>query len=131
MKLIRFFTVLLLIGSSSSLAQDSQNNRSDYIVIDLSNTLPGNEVHDRLHYLFVASESIELPSDVIGLLNSAQGEEYHDKLTYLRAAILKIIHHPRISPDDKRFVCNFYIQNSQNIELIVPLLKDYLIKNPN
>ncbi|MDX9705636.1 MAG: hypothetical protein RBT46_08020 [Weeksellaceae bacterium] len=131
MRLIRFFTFSLLLCASSLFAQNSQNNQGDYIVIDLSNTLPGNEIHDRLHYLFIASDEVELPETIINLLNSTQGEEFHEKLTYLRGAIMKIIYHPRISPEDKRFVCNFYIQNSTNVELIVPLLENYLAKNPN
>lgn len=101
-----------------------------YISIDLSKSLKGNEIHDRLHYLFEYSSNVELSQEILNSLNSIQDNPaYHQKLTSLRAAIFKILENPIVSPEDKKFVCNFYLSQSEiHFESIKPALKSYLSK---
>lgn len=110
-------------------AQNSSSN-GDYLVVDLSKTIPGNEIHDRLYYLTKWSDEVQLPDDVISFLDNIQDETgLHNKLTWLRTSILRVIYNPRISPEDKKFVCDHYIQSNDNqTGQIIPLLQNYLNK---
>lgn len=121
---------LLVLFSTYGFSQNSktQVKNEDYLVIDLSKSLPGNIVHDRIHYLKVHSHSIELPLDIKSFLDSIEDiPELHLKYSYARTTILQILYNPKISPDDKRFICYYYKDaNDEMIGPITKLLKNYL-----
>lgn len=126
--LIPLFLMIFGFGFSQN---SNLQNRGDYLVVDLSKTIPGNEIHDRLYYLTQWSESVQLPEDVVAFIDNIQDEPgLHHKLSWLRSSIMKIIYNPRISPEDKKFVCNHYLQTNDNqTGQINQLLRDYLNKN--
>lgn len=123
--------LLILISASGYAQKSASENGENYLVVDLSKTLPGNEIHDRLYYLTKGSEDVQLPAELTTFLENVQDEPgLHSKLTWLRTSVLKIIYNPRVRSEDKKFVCNHYI-NEDNIQTspIVPFLKDYLKGN--
>lgn len=108
-----FLPFLVFMFSAFVNAQSQQSppiNNEGYIEIDLSNSLEGNKIIDRIYYLTLYSQEVELPIEVLQFLASIQDEpEFHDKLTYQRTEILKILYNERISPSDKEFLCEFYL----------------------
>lgn len=126
-----FLPFLVFMFSAFVNAQSQQSppiNNEGYIEIDLSNSLEGNKIIDRIHYLNIYSQEVELPIEALQFLASIQDEpEFHDKLTYQRTEILKILYNERISPSDKEFLCEFYLGvDAIGIVPLHPLLQRYL-----
>jgi hypothetical protein len=123
------FVPLLLI-SVVGYSQDfnSTSQHQNYLEFDPSKSFQGNELIDRLHFLISNSEEVELPVEVVNHLNAVQDEPIvHTKLTYMRASVLKVIYNERISPNDKKFICEHYLNSSnENYKPILPILQNYL-----
>src|SRR5690625_6044890 len=59
-----FLPFLVFMFSAFANAQSQQSppiNNEGYIEIDLSNSLEGNKIIDRIHYLNIYSQEVELP----------------------------------------------------------------------
>lgn len=118
MRLGKLLVPILLVSSSFAIAQNLKNssqNTANYIKIDLSNSLAGNETHDRLYYLMLASEAVMLPTEVTQALDGIQDTESHVKLNGQRAGILKVLYNDRISPDDKKFLSQHYLNSTKAV----------------
>lgn len=127
-----FLPFLVFMFSAFVNAQSQQSppiNNEGYIEIDLSNSLEGNKIIDRIYYLTLYSQEVELPIETVQFLASIQDEpEFHDKLTYHRTKILKVLYNDRIHPNDKKFICKHYIENrvDTSLEPIVPYFETYM-----
>lgn len=131
-KQIRKMIPLLFLISGFGFSQNLNSNKGhdgDYLVFDASKSFQGNELIDHLQFLISNSEAVELPAEVINRLDAVQDEpRFHSKLTYMRASLLKVIYNEQISSDDKKFICEHYINSSynENYEPILPILEAYL-----
>lgn len=125
MRLGKLLIPLLMVVSSVVFSQQTNSTRAvegDYIVIDLSKSLEGNKVHDRLYYLILNSHSVDLPSEITDFLDAIPDEpNLHHKLTLEREEILKVLYNNRIHPDDKKFICNHYLQD-RSYEPLIPIM---------
>lgn len=125
MKLGRLLFPLLMVVSSVVFSQQinaPKTGESDYIVIDLSKSLEGNKIIDRLYYLTLNSQSVDLPAEITDFLDAIPDEPHlHHKLTWQREEILKVLFNKRIHPDDKKFICNHYLQN-RSYEPLIPIM---------
>lgn len=123
---------LLFLISGFGFSQNPNSNKGhdgDYLVFDASKSFQGNELIDHLQFLISNSESVEIPAEVINRLDAVQDEpSFHSKLTYMRASLLKVIYNEQISPDDKKFICEHYINSpyNENYKPILPMLEAYL-----
>lgn len=133
MKLCKIILPIALVISSMGLSQEIQSAdvKDNYIEIDLSQSHPNNRTIDRLYYLSNHSDSVELPADVLQFLESiddGNDPNVHEKYTFQRSEILKVLYNERISPEDKKFICNHYLQitDSQGITPIHLILQKYI-----
>lgn len=127
----KLITVLFLAVFGMLYSQESNTNKQqDYIKIDLSKSHPANHTIDRLYYLSLNSQSVELTADIIQFLESIlEGNEpqLHEKLTFQRSEILKVLYNDRISPEDKRFLCKHYLEfDDLGVNPIKGILQNYL-----
>lgn len=132
MRLGNLLFPLLMVVSSVVFSQQKNSPKTgegDYIVIDLSKSLEGNKIIDRLYYLILNSQSVDLPAEITDFLDAIPDEPHlHHKLTLQREEILKVLYNNRIHPDDKKFICNHYLQDRSYEPLIpiMPYLEAYL-----
>lgn len=126
------FSLLFVVSFSLAFAQNSDEKKSsEYLVIDLSKSHPTNRIHDHLYYLTTYSVSVELPSEVVEFLESipdGDNPDIHAKYNYQRSEILRVLYNEKISPEDKRFICNHYLgyTDSAGITPIQPMLQRYI-----
>lgn len=133
MKIKIFMTCTFLMVSGYALSQEKSSSnllKEDHIVIDVSKSHPTNRTLDRIYYLNINSTSVSLPADVMSFLDSIDdGNDLnlHSKLTSQRIEILKILYNKRISPEDKRFLCEHYLRvESIGVNPIKSILQNYL-----
>ncbi len=127
----QFFLLYFLVTFTLTFAQNSEKeNSSQYLTIDLSKSHPTNRTLDHLYYLTTNSISVELPSEVLEFLESipdGYDMSVHAKYTYQRSEVLKVLYNERISPEDKQFICNYYLQiDTEGITPIQPILQKYI-----
>lgn len=130
------FLMFLISGFAFSQNKNSQSSqhKNYYLVFDVSKSLQGNELIDHLQFLISNSENVELPAKTIKMLDDIQGDDpqIHDKLNYMRASILKVLYNERISPADKEFICNHYLNDSYTNDYryipIISTLRTYMDK---
>lgn len=124
-KLLPLF--LLLAGWAFAQNYQFPKSKKPYLVVDLSKTLAGNELHDRLHYLATGSDDVELPEFIVTLLEGINDEEmYHLKITFQRTAYLRIIYNENVDPADKEFVCDYILKSSNGVfEHVKPIFRAY------
>lgn len=132
MKLSWVFLPFMVFIFSAFVNAQSYNlpvlDKDGYIEIDLSNSLEGNKRIDRIYYLTLYSQEVELPIEIVQFLATIpDNPEFHDKLTYQRTEILKILYNEKLSPDDKKFACDFYLGiDTIGVLPLHPLLQKYL-----
>lgn len=132
MKQIRKIIPLLFLISGYGFSQNLNSNTGhggDYLVFDASKSFQGNELIDHLQFLISNSESTALPANVESMLDAVQEDpQIHPKLTTMRASVLKVLYNERISPEDKKFICNHYLNQSNNDKYgpILSILQNYV-----
>ncbi|SMC43334.1 hypothetical protein SAMN06296427_102197 [Moheibacter sediminis] len=131
MRLMNLLIPAIMTGCSIVFSQEKNTEKEDYIVIDLSKSHPNNRTLDYLYYLTINSAEVDLPLEIIEFLESipdGNDSNLHTKYTYQRTEILKVIYNERISPEDKRFLCNHHLKitDSQGVNPIHPLLQKYI-----
>lgn len=132
-KQIRKMIPLLFLISGFGFSQNLNSNKGhdvDYLVFDASKSLPGNEIIDHLFFLKTNSTDVVLPASVIQMLDGVQEDpQLHSKLNFMRESILKVLYNERISPEDKSFMCNHYLNefyvNDYRYLPIIPILRTY------
>ncbi len=126
MNLKRFFLLnAMMLFSAFAFSQTSSGAPQ--------NSLPGNEIHDKLFHLLQDSKSTLLPENMIDLLQSINepGDMASKMFTY-RSSILKTLYNPAVSKQDKVFICQHYMgQDSEAIEPIKTILQQHLELNSN
>lgn len=121
-KMLALSLFVMLTICSNAQNTSSAKSQGDYIVIDVSNSLEGNKIHDRLHYLITYSTEVDLPFQITDYLDSISDEpRLHQKLTSQREALLKVLYNERINPEDKKFLCKHFLDNSAE-EALQPIL---------
>lgn len=120
-----FIMAFVFVHGQNSSSQQHKNKSSQ------QESLPGNEIHDRLYYMFLESESVKVPeSAVIFLQSIEEPAETASKMMAARLRILKVIYNTKISAADKSFLCQHMSEANQAlIWPIEPLLKEYLLQN--
>lgn len=130
MRLGKKLVPLFMLLATWAFSQNYQfpESKRPYLAIDLSNTLPGNELHDRLHYLVIGSDGIDLPDEIQQLLENINDEPmYHGKFTFQRSIYLRVLYNEHIAPDDKKFVCNYILEHPGDVFVEVrPIFQAYL-----
>lgn len=133
---IKFLLPIFFIFSAIVTSQTKgteKSGQSDYLEFDGSKSLPNNVNRDRLYFLRVNSENIQLPNEVFSLLDSANDpEELKEKYELARISTLKVLYNPRIKNEDKLFFCERII--GKNSDMYIPikgLLENYLYQNSN
>lgn len=128
--ILPLFLVFYSIGYSQSVSEEKAD-QNYYLFFDVSKSLPGNLVHDKLHFLRINSENIQLPNDVLSYLDSLNDtEEVKDKYKLGRVSTLKVLYNPKIKLEDKVFFCTRILEkNSEMYINIHSFLEDFLKKN--
>ena len=134
MRLHLLLLPILLVVSSLGFAQNSNekmSNQNNYLVFDASKSLAANIDHDRMYFLRVNSENIEIPSEFHSFLESSSDpEEFRSKYKWSRVSALRVMYNPKISKEDKLFFCK-KILDKKSIEYapIQSLMEDFLKYN--
>lgn len=133
LKFTGIFSLLLLCVFNLCQAQNDPNhstNQLTYKVFDPSKSLPGNESHDKMHFLISNSEEVNLPADVLAFLDSnMSNDEIGPKLKSAQTAWLRVLYNPQIRKEDKMFVYEkLQAKSGQHVEAILPFFQNYLKK---
>lgn len=134
MRPIAFILPILLAASSFAFSQKATtktNNKNTYYVVDLSKSLPANHTHDRYALLTRHSADVILPKKISKAMDDAlTGDIYQDKYDLVRREALKVLVDPSVSPEDKQFICQYYLKgrSNKNMAPIFVFLEQYLKK---
>lgn len=130
MRLGRTILPLFLLFATGAMAQNSKNveKPTSYLTFDASQSLEGNEMHDKMQFFIQNSSSIELSEDLQNLLDGIQDDpQLHAKLNHKRETILKILENPLIQIQDKKAIFTHIIQtNDQDFAPIISVLQTYV-----